>query len=457
MKEMCIHLNKKFKELTDETTPYVRSGTLPLMELPSMSFYNTSNRLEQYLLSCTEEINTSSPYYGLDTEFEYAGGELTILSLSFSTFPTMVISSYELKSKVPIILKKILSSKERFACGRNVGGDCNKLESQCGVYIPRRYELSTLCLMDKPELRTTKGGTGVAHLTETYLHVRLPIEKLVGQSSSFATKNLSQGLILYAAADTYCHRLITEKIMNSLQQKQQHNSNENISVLCNDKKVLVNYRSRPIAEGIMALHGTTGKQIKLGGTRTLGKNHVKVKVKKVLQKSHIPKIRNNMLWPTNKHTLIELWDTVDDLEIVTSPDNLSLVLERDGNENIHSEQDEENKVRNAFNTVVTNDKKSEITELKTDLNTMEYITSKKNHKDGNSEEECTRNKNSPTTNIKILLSGGKKTISATNDNPIGPVSKNNIKIPKPNMKDDEIYGNYNLCTSDIANEEEKSY
>lgn len=264
--------NQTFKELTDGTTPYVRSGTLPLMKLPSMFFYNTSNRLEQYLLSWTEEINASSPYYGLDTEFEYAGGELTILSSSFSTLPTMDISIYELKSKIPTILKQILSSKERFSCGRNVGGDCNMLESQCGVYIPRRYELSTLCPIDKPELRTTKGGTGVAHLTETYLHVRLPIEKSVEQSSSFATKNLSQQLILYAAADAYCHRLITEKIMNSLQQKRKHNSNENISVLCNDKRVIVNYRSRPIAEGIITFHGTTGEQIKWGGGNTREKS-----------------------------------------------------------------------------------------------------------------------------------------------------------------------------------------
>ena len=37
--------NQTFKELTDGTTPYVRSGTLQLTKLPSMSFYNTSNRL----------------------------------------------------------------------------------------------------------------------------------------------------------------------------------------------------------------------------------------------------------------------------------------------------------------------------------------------------------------------------------------------------------------------------
>ena len=252
--------------------------------------------------------------------------------------------------------------------------------------------------MDKPEPRTTKGGTGVAHLTETYLHVRLPIEKLVGQSSSFATKNLSQQLILYAAADAYCYRLITEKIMNSLHEKQKHNSSENISVLCNNKKVIVNYRSRPIAEGKITFHGTTGEQIKWGGGG-LVKNHVKVKVQIFLQQFYIPKIRNKTLWPTNKHTLMKLWDSVDALEIITSPGNLSLVLETGGNENIHSEKDEKKKVGNAFNTVATNDKESQITEVQTDLNTMEYITSKENHKNGNSKKECTRNENSPATNI----------------------------------------------------------
>lgn len=88
---------------------------------------------------------------------------------------------------------------------------------------------------------------------------------------------------------------------------------------------------------------------------------------------------------------------------------------------------------------------------------MEYITNKENHKDGNSKKECTRNKNPPATNIKNLLPGGKETINDTNDDPIGPVQKKNIKIPTPTMEDDEIYDNYNLCTSDIANEEGKAY
>ena len=70
---------------------------------------------------------------------------------------------------------------------------------------------------------------------------------------------------------------------------------------------------------------------------------MKVKVQIFLQQSHIPKIRNNTLWPTNKHTLMELWDSVDDLEIVTSPGNLSLVLETGEKENVHSEKDEEKK------------------------------------------------------------------------------------------------------------------
>ena len=154
---------------------------------------------------------------------------------------------------------------------------------------------------------------------------------------------------------------------------------------------------------------------------------------------------------------MELWDTVDDLEIVTSPGNLSLVLEIGENEDIHSEQDEDKKVGNAFNTVATNDKESQITELKTDLNTIECITSEENHKDGNSKKESTTNEMPTATNIKNLLPGGKKTICATNDDPIGPLSKNNIRIPKSTMEDDEIYENYNLCTSDTVNEDEQLY
>ena len=40
---------------------------------------------------------------------------------------------------------------------------------------------------------------------------------------------------------------------------------------------------------------------------------------------------------------MELWDSVDDLEIITSPGNLSLVLETGEKENVHSEKDEEKK------------------------------------------------------------------------------------------------------------------
>ena len=61
------------------------------------------------------------------------------------------------------------------------------------------------------------------------------------------------------------------------------------------------------------------------------------------------------------------------------------------------------------------------------------------------------------TNINNMLPGGKETICATNDDPIGPLSKNNIKIPKSTTEDDEIYENYNVCTSDTANEEENLY
>ena len=88
---------------------------------------------------------------------------------------------------------------------------------------------------------------------------------------------------------------------------------------------------------------------------------------------------------------------------------------------------------------------------------MECITSKENHKDGNSKKECTRNENSSATNIRNLLSGRKETINDTNDDPIGPVQKKNIKIPTSTMEDNEIYDNYNLCASDIANEEGKAY
>ena len=121
-----------------------------------------------------------------------------------------------MNNKVPQELVSILSSEEFIACGRLVGTDCNKLHAQYGVFIPNREELRNIALYDKPELQHVKGGTSLSHLTETYVGMKMPVEKSIGQNASYMTNNLCDELILYAAADAYCHRKVFKQIYTSI-------------------------------------------------------------------------------------------------------------------------------------------------------------------------------------------------------------------------------------------------
>ena len=61
-----------------------------------------------------------------------------------------------------------------------------------------------------------KGGTSLVHLTEVYSGMKIPVEKSIGQNASYMTDNLCDELILYAAADAYCHRIVFENIYSSI-------------------------------------------------------------------------------------------------------------------------------------------------------------------------------------------------------------------------------------------------
>ena len=137
----------------------------------------------------TKKINNSDKKYGLDTEFEMDTKELTILSLSFSELPVMVINLFMMDLKIPTELCDILQNKQFVPCGRNIGVDCTLLEEHFNIVIQNRIELRTLALHHTPSLRTKKGGTGLSHLTETFLGLRMPVSKGIGQLSSYKTQN----------------------------------------------------------------------------------------------------------------------------------------------------------------------------------------------------------------------------------------------------------------------------
>ena len=124
--------NNLFPELKNGITPYVESGTLPQMKLLPKKYcllFTTYNSLCLYILSKAEDLCNSSKHYELDTEFERDTQELTILSLSFSNLPVLVVSLYKMHNKLPEEIMNILSSKKWIACGRLIRPDCNKLHA----------------------------------------------------------------------------------------------------------------------------------------------------------------------------------------------------------------------------------------------------------------------------------------------------------------------------------------
>lgn len=209
--------NEIFKELEEGTTPHIESGSLPKMHIPkdNIMFFASFQVLENFMLSVLDELNIASKKYGLDTEFDIKSKELIILSLSYSNQPIIVISLYCIK-KLPQVVMTLLERDDLIAYGRNFGQDCNLLYDQYNTKIKNRIEIGTLALIHDPSSKQISGGTGVAHLTESYLGMRIPVEKSIGQCVTYATKDLSEDLQLYAACDALCHRIITEEIEKNL-------------------------------------------------------------------------------------------------------------------------------------------------------------------------------------------------------------------------------------------------
>ena len=342
--------NEVFKELEEGTTPYKKSGSLPKMYIPkdNIMFFNSFEILDNYMLSVLEELDIASKKYGLDTEFDIKSKELTILSLSYSNLPIIVISLYCIK-KLPIVVRTMLERDDFIACGRSIGQDCNLLYDQYSIMIKNRIEIGTLALVHDPSLKQISGGTGVAFLTEKYLGMRIPVEKSIGQCATYATKDLSEDLQLYAACDALCHRIITEEIEKIIY-KTQDNNLKNTYVLNVGSYVQVVNRGIPVLEGCVTFHGLLGAQSKFG-CLTLGRNDVKVKVEKILKGNFQPNKRSHKLWPDDKKTLIDLWDSVDNLEIITKPGNLSIIMQNKRLQNDTTDQFGNSKTEQIFSLV----------------------------------------------------------------------------------------------------------
>ena len=124
------------------------------------------------------------------------------------------------------------------------------------------------------------------------------IEKSVGQNASYATKILSEDFKIYAACDSLCHRLLTEEIERKIHNRDQTTNLTENSVLKIGSCVHIMNRGKAVLEGTVTFHGIFGAMKKIENI-TLGKNHVMVKVEKIINKNYKPTPRINT-WPAEK-------------------------------------------------------------------------------------------------------------------------------------------------------------
>jgi hypothetical protein len=130
----------------------------------SHAFFKSSESVDQWLLALMDDICASDKIVGLDAEFDRYTKELTMLTVSFSKTPVCVIHIPLLNGRFPEQLKLLFGSKQFEYAARNIGVDCGKLETQFGIFIPRRRELRDLASDNKGELGSTFGGTSLENL-----------------------------------------------------------------------------------------------------------------------------------------------------------------------------------------------------------------------------------------------------------------------------------------------------
>jgi hypothetical protein len=331
----------------EDLWPHLLSGTV--------SFYDKSNapklRLgkeeyklfkdvqsaNNYILSVMDKLSTASPYFGLDTEFERYGGELTVVQLSYSNLPVIVLWIYKMGGNFPVEIQKVLEMKRFVAAGRNVGIDCGKLENTFGIVVPNRLELRYLALADRPELGDLSDGTSLSNLVAAYMEVAMPVPKSIGQSASYSVEELSDTLVLYAAVDAFCHRRVAEEILGRMYTKKYKGDTVVIEApekLNTGSIVNVLAYGKNIATGCVLFHGLAGKQRRWGDI-LIGKDKCLVQVDRIAVPGSKPPIRyRDKLQPDSdwpKHAAIgALWDLFEgNLILAVKTSNLEIVVTSD--------------------------------------------------------------------------------------------------------------------------------
>lgn len=324
------------EELLLGTTPFEKVGSLPKIDLKlsEIDYFDNVTAANNFFSSdiFQNKLKKSELLYGLDTEFEKDGKELTALGLSFyGTEPMneIVLNLHKMK-QIPDSLKAILSSKERIACGRNIGIDCQLLFDQYKILVPLRIEARTICIRDKPELESQKGATGLDNLLEVYYGVRYPFDKSEAQNKSYKKNKFTEEDIIYIGLDALVSRLVVKRSKSNLEAGRVH---DGPAVFGKGSTCTVTFYNRPVATGELIFFGLEGEQRKWGDT-TLGKQHCLVLIDKIIDPNHKPRKRlvdsivPGKSWPEDAKTLHELWSMVDGLTIAVNLNQISINVSR---------------------------------------------------------------------------------------------------------------------------------
>ena len=154
-------------------------------------------------------------------------------------------------------------NKNYVTCGHNIGIDCKLLEEQFNTSIEARIKLRNLALFHNSKLGKINGGIRLAHLTETYLKQKMPVEKSIGQNASYMSVDLPEELIISAVADAYCSRKVTEDIQKHLKKSNSClNEEKTTSVLKEGTQMIIHFRRNPVARGDIVFNRTFGGNLK---------------------------------------------------------------------------------------------------------------------------------------------------------------------------------------------------
>ena len=213
-------------EMSEGVNVYVPKSNLPVLRLPRDQFYyfRDAGDADQFFREKYDDIISlhGSPlgkYYGIDAEWNRGRAVddgVCWLQVSFKGLPVVVNDIYAMKA-FPHWLKKILEDGRLIPCGRQIGGDLNRLLKGHGINVKQRLEIGQIA-----KTYEDGGSTGVKPLAERILNVTL-VDKETGQSTDYERESSSrqpnEETLRYAATDALVHRLLASQLLQLVSAK----------------------------------------------------------------------------------------------------------------------------------------------------------------------------------------------------------------------------------------------